>query len=572
MPIFTDSFWKMRRSRRAASRFTISRNVCDTVPKSARRSGHDGKRDAHDRHQDAAAGATQVAYGVGAAVSRVGLSYSLPPAALADSAGLQRAHTESERRHQPAAHHRQLRAADPQPRLSPCRDDDPARRLFHRALHLTARLSAGHGDRVRSAARQSRHHDPGGGAAGSERDRAQLRLAASARQQQHWRPQLDSKGVGRRTGASPGALYRMGDRDRLGACFSAVDGAAALGLAGPHQSLAERGGARARRPGLAGLLTHYPTAQRARPDRGPYHRLFADRGFLRHARDGRRQPGPDARRPARAADQHRVRLVHGRGHRGGDGRYRAVRHRRRRLVRRWSGDAALSPGRQVMAGRLSGGGGFIIYTVAAATLVFVAAPLIVVVALSFSEANLAIFPPVGFTMSWYENVIANEEFRHAFVVSVTLALAATATSFALGVPAAYGLDRWPIPGARAIETMLLAPLILPILITGLALLQFMAAMRMRDAAVNLFVGHVLVTLPYLVRTVTASLKQVDRSLEEAALTLGASPWKVFWRGTVPQIGPGIRAGGPVAFQISFDDFPISLWLAGPGAGPVSAFF
>jgi putative spermidine/putrescine transport system permease protein len=224
-----------------------------------------------------------------------------------------------------------------------------------------------------------------------------------------------------------------------------------------------------------------------------------------------------------------------------------------------------------MAARLSGGGGLLTYAVAAATLVFVVAPLLVVVALSFSEANLAIFPPVGFTTSWYEDVIANEEFQHAFVVSVVLALAATAAAFILGVPAAYALNRWPVPGARAIEAMLLSPFILPILITGLALLQFLAAMRMRDAAVNLFVGHVLVTLPYLVRTVTASLKQVDRTLEEAALTLGAPPWKVFWRVTVPQIVPGIAAGCLFAFMVSFDDFPVSFWLADAETVPLPIF-
>ena len=88
-----------------------------------------------------------------------------------------------------------------------------------------------------------------------------------------------------------------------------------------------------------------------------------------------------------------------------------------------------------MAARLSGGGGFVIYLLAAAVLVFVLAPLVVVVALSFSTANLAIFPPVGFTTAWYEDVIANEDFRNAFGVSVTLALASTCASFALGVPA-----------------------------------------------------------------------------------------------------------------------------------------
>jgi len=235
------------------------------------------------------------------------------------------------------------------------------------------------------------------------------------------------------------------------------------------------------------------------------------------------------------------------------------------------GGAPSSFGGGLMANRLSGAGGLLTYLLAAAILLFVLAPLVVVVALAFSEANLAIFPPLGFTLSWYEGVITNEEFQRSFMISVILALSATLAAFVLGVPAAYALNRWDVPSARTIEALLLSPFILPILITGLALLQFMAMMRMRDAAMNLFVGHVLVTLPYLVRTVTASLKQVDRSLEEAALTLGASPWRVFWRITVPQIIPGIAAGCLFAFMVSFDDFPISLWLADAQTMPLPIF-
>jgi putative spermidine/putrescine transport system permease protein len=214
-----------------------------------------------------------------------------------------------------------------------------------------------------------------------------------------------------------------------------------------------------------------------------------------------------------------------------------------------------------MGARLSGGGGLLIYLLATAGLVFIVSPLVVVVTLSVSKAGIATFPPVGFTTSWYQSVLADDDFRRAFVTSVMLALAATVTSFALGLPAAYALNRRGMPGARTIEMALLSPFILPILITGLALLQFMAMLRMRDAWTNLFIGHVLITLPYLVRTVTASLKQVDRSLEEAAATLGAPPWRVFWRVTAPQIMPGIAAGCLFAFMVSFDDFPISFWLA-----------
>jgi putative spermidine/putrescine transport system permease protein len=214
-----------------------------------------------------------------------------------------------------------------------------------------------------------------------------------------------------------------------------------------------------------------------------------------------------------------------------------------------------------MRATLSGAGGAMIYGLAVVALIFVVAPLCVVVILSVSQAPMATFPPVGFTTSWYQSVLADDEFQQAFIVSVMLALAATTSAFILGLPAAYALNRWEVPGARTFETILLSPFILPILITGLALLQFMAQLRMRDALFNLYIGHVLVTLPYLVRTVLASLKQVDRSLEEAALTLGASPWRVFWKVTVPQIVPGIAAGCLFAFMVSFDDFPISFWLS-----------
>ena len=224
-----------------------------------------------------------------------------------------------------------------------------------------------------------------------------------------------------------------------------------------------------------------------------------------------------------------------------------------------------------MSARLTRGGAAITYGLTAAILLFVLAPLAVVVALSVSEAAFATFPPQGFTFDWYATVIGEAEFVHAFTVSVLLALASTAASFALGLPASYALNRWKGPGAAVIEGLLLAPLIFPILISGLALLKFNATTGMRDAPVNLMLGHILITLPYMVRTTTASLKMVNHSLEEAALTLGGPPWRVFWLVTVPQIVPGIAAGCLFAFMVSFDDFPISMWLADAQTVPLPIY-
>jgi putative spermidine/putrescine transport system permease protein len=217
---------------------------------------------------------------------------------------------------------------------------------------------------------------------------------------------------------------------------------------------------------------------------------------------------------------------------------------------------------------LSGGAALIAYVVTAATLVFVLAPLLVAVSISFSAAPFATFPPRGFSLSWYAQVLSDPDFLQAASFSIVLALAVTVSAVALGLPAAFALTRFKIPGATALEALLLSPLIFPVLITGLALLQFYSTLGMRSAALNLYFGHLLVTLPYVVRTVTASLLLVDRSLEDAARTLGANRWRTFRRVTVPQIAPGVAAGALFAFMVSLDNYPISMWLADAQATPL----
>jgi putative spermidine/putrescine transport system permease protein len=115
---------------------------------------------------------------------------------------------------------------------------------------------------------------------------------------------------------------------------------------------------------------------------------------------------------------------------------------------------------------------------------------------------------------------------------------------------------------------LLSPLVFPVLITGVALLQLFATMHSDNTPLNMLIAHVLVTMPYVVRTVAASLILADTSLEDAARTLGAGRWRVFRRITVPQIAPGLAAGALFAFMVSFDNLPISLWLADAQHNPI----
>lgn len=207
-------------------------------------------------------------------------------------------------------------------------------------------------------------------------------------------------------------------------------------------------------------------------------------------------------------------------------------------------------------------------TVTGLMVVFILAPLVVAVAMSVSDTRFISFPPRGFTLAWYGKVIADPDFRSSLSYSLWLAVSATAGALLLGMPAAFALIRFQVKGAAIFRSVLLSPLVFPVLITGLALLQLFSIMGWRVVWQNLLVAHILVTAPYVVRTVSASLILADVTLEEAARTLGANRWRVFLRVTLPQIAPGVVAGALFAFMVSFDNFPVSMWLADAANDPM----
>jgi putative spermidine/putrescine transport system permease protein len=214
-----------------------------------------------------------------------------------------------------------------------------------------------------------------------------------------------------------------------------------------------------------------------------------------------------------------------------------------------------------MTARLSGAVAWIAYPVTVATMLFVLAPLVITVAMSVSATQFATFPPRGFTLDWYGRVLADPDFLASLEFSTLLAAGATTGALLLGVPASLVLARFALPGREALRLLLFSPLIFPVLVIGVALLRLFSDWNMNSASLNLLLAHILVTTPYVVRTVTASLVLADASLEEAARTLGAGRWRTFRRVTLPQIAPGLAAGALFAFMVSFDNYPISMWLA-----------
>jgi len=192
---------------------------------------------------------------------------------------------------------------------------------------------------------------------------------------------------------------------------------------------------------------------------------------------------------------------------------------------------------------------------------FLVAPVLLPVLMSFSERTSMNFPPVGFSLRWYAKILGDGEFLASLWLSLKLAAVVTVAAAILGTSAALAMRRLAPRYSAPVTSVLMSPLVMPTLVTGIALLQFFNRLNTTDTFVHLVTGHVVITSPYVVRTVTASITQMAPSIEDAARTLGASPFRCFVLVTLPQIKPGILVGAIFAFIISFDNYPVSMWLA-----------
>jgi putative spermidine/putrescine transport system permease protein len=215
--------------------------------------------------------------------------------------------------------------------------------------------------------------------------------------------------------------------------------------------------------------------------------------------------------------------------------------------------------------------------------IFLLSPLIIVIGGSFSgggenDYGAVTFPPVNPTLKWYFRIPSEQ--IHALGVSLALGLTSALIATAIGIPAALGLVRSNIRGKFVLAAIFRAPLQIPAVVSGFAFLQLYYLMLITFGVGlpgtfwGLLIGHVFIGIPYVVGAVTAILQRFDTRLEEAAMILGASPFRVMWRVTLPVILPGIYAGGLYAFMVSFADVPISIFLGSSSytTYPVALFF
>lgn len=193
------------------------------------------------------------------------------------------------------------------------------------------------------------------------------------------------------------------------------------------------------------------------------------------------------------------------------------------------------------------------------------APIIIVIGVSFNPTAAQQFPPSGFSLDWYAEFFDyGPFFRGFFVVSPPIAIATGVLGTTLGLLTAYVLVRFNIPFKSSIQSIAFAPLVIPSVILGLALLLFFARFDLRWAAVNLVAGHTLTVIPYTVLICMTSLYKVDTDLEMAARNLGASKVQAFTKITLPLMKGGLVASFLLAFVLSYSDINIALFLTDGG--------
>lgn len=191
---------------------------------------------------------------------------------------------------------------------------------------------------------------------------------------------------------------------------------------------------------------------------------------------------------------------------------------------------------------------------------FLVFPVLFTTVVSFNGGIFIQFPPESFSLRWYENIAKIHRIGPSLAVSFGIALVAGAAATLIGVAAALALVRHRLPFKAGITAFLLSPVIIPIVAIGIALIQFFILIGIEFTWYSVVIGHLVLVIAYPVRTLVASLTLSNPSFEEAAASLGATPWRTFLTVTLPQMKPGLISGFLFAFLISFDNYPISIFL------------
>lgn len=201
---------------------------------------------------------------------------------------------------------------------------------------------------------------------------------------------------------------------------------------------------------------------------------------------------------------------------------------------------------------------------------FLFLPLLIIAVTAFGNEPTITFPIHGFSLEWFEKAITSQSFQKAFGLSLQVALLSTIAALIVGIPAAYALSRYSVKGKKFIKSFFLSPTIVPGIVVGYALFQFVVIKLKFPIYEGLLLGHFLVVLPYIIRVVGGSLEHFDYSIEEVAWSLGCPKIQTFFKVVLPNISSGIISSFLLAFINSFNNIPVSMFLSGPGISTLPA--
>ena len=197
-------------------------------------------------------------------------------------------------------------------------------------------------------------------------------------------------------------------------------------------------------------------------------------------------------------------------------------------------------------------------------LTFIAAPLVVVIAVSFTNKGFISLPFDGASLRWFRALLNNDQIVDAFWLSVRLALVAATIGVALALPAALAIARYRFPGRDALTGFFLSPMMIPAVVLGIAFLRFLSLLGLGGSFWALCATHVIIVLPYALRLALSSAIGLDRDAERAALSCGASRFTAFRRVVLPMIRTGVAGGWVLSFIQSFDELTMTIFVATPG--------
>jgi putative spermidine/putrescine transport system permease protein len=215
------------------------------------------------------------------------------------------------------------------------------------------------------------------------------------------------------------------------------------------------------------------------------------------------------------------------------------------------------------AGPLDKLGWWALRVVCAGVLLFLLLPILVIIPLSFSDSSFLVYPIQEWSLKWYRELFGSAEWARAARNSFIIAPAATFLATGLGTLAAVGLARTGFPFKGLLMSLLISPMVVPIVVVGVSAYLFFAPLGLADSYVALIIVHAALGAPFVLTTVLATLQGFNHNLVRASLSLGETPLRTFFRVTLPVIAPGVVSGALFAFATSFDEVVVVLFLAGP---------